>query len=266
MAITTGAPPPDIEFLAATSPLRARRTFARVFRRLKAMHIKCTLWFESSLLKRTGAMCVPLGAASKIWKGKRFRLRPVEEAPQKQSRRDRARERPARDIGEIGDLALKELVVRVPQRQPPNRILGDRAKPGDLGGQLLVHRTQREDLRNRFIRLAGSSDLHRTTLAMNDAAGRLGRLFLVQTLVNASFGVIIAVGLYFIGLPSPILWGVVASLLRFVPYFGPIIAAGFPMALAAAIDPGWGMVLETLALFLFVETIIGQVVEPWLYV
>ncbi len=124
---------------------------------------------------------------------------------------------------------------------------------------------QREDLRNRFIRLAGSSDLHRTTLAMNDAAGRLSRFFLVQTLVNASFGVIVAVGLYFIGLPSPILWGVVAFLLRFVPYFGPLIAAGFPMALAAAIDPGWGMALEILALFLFVEFIIGQVVEPWLY-
>ena len=124
---------------------------------------------------------------------------------------------------------------------------------------------QREDLRDRLIRLAGSSDLHRTTLAMNDAAGRLSRFFLVQTLVNASFGVIVAVGLNFIGLPSPILWGAVAFLLRFVPYFGPLIAAGFPMALAAAIDPGWGMALETLALFLFVESIIGQVVEPWLY-
>jgi predicted PurR-regulated permease PerM len=124
---------------------------------------------------------------------------------------------------------------------------------------------QREDLRNRFIRLVGSSDLQRTTLAMNDAAGRLSRFFLVQTLVNASFGVIVAVGLYFIGLPSLILWGVVAFLLRFVPYFGPFIAAGFPVALAAAIDPGWGIALETLALFLLVESITGQVVEPWLY-
>ncbi len=124
---------------------------------------------------------------------------------------------------------------------------------------------QREDLRNRFIRLAGSSDLQRTTLAMNDAAGRLSRFFLVQTLVNASFGVIIAVGLYFIGLPSPILWGMVAFLLRFVPYIGPFIAAGFPVALAAAIDPGWGIALETLALFLIVEPIIGHAVEPWLY-
>ena len=124
---------------------------------------------------------------------------------------------------------------------------------------------QREDLRNRFIRLVGSSDLQRTTLAMNDAAGRLSRFFLVQTLVNASFGVIIAVGLYFIGLPSPVLWGIVAFLLRFVPYIGPFIAAGFPVALAAAIDPGWGLALETLALFLIVEPTIGQAVEPWLY-
>ena len=124
---------------------------------------------------------------------------------------------------------------------------------------------QREDLRNRFIRLVGSSDLQRTTLAMNDAAGRLSRFFLVQTLVNACFGVIIAVGLYFIGLPSPILWGIAAFLLRFVPYIGPFIAAGFPVALAAAIDPGWGIALETLALFLIVEPIIGQGIEPWLY-
>ena len=73
------------------------------------------------------------------------------------------------------------------------------------------------------------------------------------------------IGLYFIGLPSPILWGIVAFLLRFVPYIGPFIAAGFPVALAAAIDPGWGIALETLALFLIVEPIIGQAVEPWLY-
>jgi predicted PurR-regulated permease PerM len=124
---------------------------------------------------------------------------------------------------------------------------------------------QREDLRNRFIRLAGSRDLHRTTLAMNDAAERLSRFFLLQTLMNASFGVIVAVGLYFIGVPSPILWGVVAFVLRFVPYIGPIIAAVFPMALAVAVDPGWGMALETLALFVFVEIIIGQLVEPLLY-
>ncbi len=124
---------------------------------------------------------------------------------------------------------------------------------------------QREDLRNRFIKLVGSDDMQRTTLAMNDAAGRLSRFFLVQTLVNASFGVIVAAGLYLIGLPSPIFWGIAAFLLRFIPYIGSFIAAGFPIVLAAAVDPGWGMALETLALFLVVEPIIGQAVEPWLY-
>lgn len=124
---------------------------------------------------------------------------------------------------------------------------------------------QREDLRNRFIRLVGSGDLQRTTLAMNDAAGRLSRFFLVQTLVNAAFGIVVAVGLYLIGVPSPILFGIMGFLLRFVPYIGAFIAAGFPIALAAAVDPGWAMALETFALFLIVEGIVGQVIEPWLY-
>jgi AI-2E family transporter len=64
---------------------------------------------------------------------------------------------------------------------------------------------------------------------------------LIQTLVNASFGIIVAFGLYFIGIPSPILWGITAFLLRFIPYIGPFIAAVFPIALAAAVDPGWGI-------------------------
>src|SRR4029077_12294145 len=108
---------------------------------------------------------------------------------------------------------------------------------------------QREDLRDRLIRLVGSGDLHRTTSAMNDAVGRLSRFFLAETLVNLSFGFTVAVGLSVIGFPSPILWGTAAFLLRFIPYIGSFIAAGFPVALAAAVDPGWGIALETLALF-----------------
>jgi predicted PurR-regulated permease PerM len=76
---------------------------------------------------------------------------------------------------------------------------------------------QQEDLRDRLIRLFGSRDLHRTTVAMDDAARRLSRYFLTQLGINASFGVIIGVGLFFIGIPSPLLWGVLAALLRFVP-------------------------------------------------
>jgi predicted PurR-regulated permease PerM len=124
---------------------------------------------------------------------------------------------------------------------------------------------QREDLRDRFIRLVGSGDLHRTTAAMNDVAGRLSRFFLAQTLVNASFGFFVAVGLHALGIPSPVLWGITAFFLRFIPYIGAFIAAAFPIALGAAIDPGWSTALETLALFLTVEMLIGQAVEPWLY-
>ena len=76
---------------------------------------------------------------------------------------------------------------------------------------------QREDLRNRVIRLAGSYDLQRTTAALDDAAGRLSRLFLTQLIVNGAFGVVIGMGLWVIGIPSAILWGILAAVLRFVP-------------------------------------------------
>ena len=124
---------------------------------------------------------------------------------------------------------------------------------------------QREDLRNRLIRLAGSSDLQRTTAALDDAASRLSRLFLTQLILNSAFGVVIGLGLWFIGIPSAILWGILAAALRFVPYIGAVIAAAFPLALAVAVDPGWWMLIWTLALFLVVEPIVGHVVEPMVY-
>jgi predicted PurR-regulated permease PerM len=124
---------------------------------------------------------------------------------------------------------------------------------------------QQDDLRDRVIRLFGSKDLHRTTLAMDDAGRRLSRFFLVQLGINAAFGVIIATGLYFIGLPSPLLWGTIGALMRFVPYIGSYVAAGIPILLAAAVDPGWSLMLWVAALFLLTEPIIGQVVEPMLY-
>jgi predicted PurR-regulated permease PerM len=124
---------------------------------------------------------------------------------------------------------------------------------------------QREDLRNRLIRLAGSSDLQRTTAALDDAARRLSKLFLTQLILNGAFGMVIGTGLWFIGTPSAILWGILAAALRFVPYIGAAIAAAFPLALAVAIDPGWTMLLWTLALFLIVEPVVGHVVEPMVY-
>jgi predicted PurR-regulated permease PerM len=124
---------------------------------------------------------------------------------------------------------------------------------------------QREDLRNRLIRLAGSHDLQRTTAALDDAATRLSRLFLAQLMINATFGVIIAVGLTFIGVLSAILWGILAAVLRFVPYIGSAISAAFPLALAAAVDPGWSMLAWTLGLFLGVGPMVSQVIEPLAY-
>jgi predicted PurR-regulated permease PerM len=124
---------------------------------------------------------------------------------------------------------------------------------------------QREDLRNRLIRLAGSYDLQRTTAALDDAASRLSRLFLTQLILNGAFGIVIGIGLWFIGTPSAILWGILAAVLRFVPYIGAVIAAAFPLVLGVAVDPGWSMLLWTLVLFLTVEPIVGHVIEPMVY-
>jgi predicted PurR-regulated permease PerM len=124
---------------------------------------------------------------------------------------------------------------------------------------------QQEDLRDRLIRLFGSNDLHRTTEALDDAGRRLSRYFLAQLMVNSCFGVLVAVGLFLIGVPSPIVWGILAALFRFVPYVGSVLAAAFPLLLAAGTEPGWSMVIWTAALFLITEPIIGQVVEPMLY-
>ena len=124
---------------------------------------------------------------------------------------------------------------------------------------------QRGDLRDRLIRLFGAHDLLRTMMAMDDAAQRLSRYFLSLLALNTAFGCVIGVGLLVIGVPSPLLWGVVAALMRFVPYVGAFLAAALPLALAAAVDPGWSMVAWTGALFLVGELIMGQVVEPLVY-
>jgi predicted PurR-regulated permease PerM len=124
---------------------------------------------------------------------------------------------------------------------------------------------QRQDLRDRFIRLAGARDLRRTTEALDDAARRLSRYLLMQSATNASVGILVGAGLWFIGVPNPALWGILVMLLRFVPYIGPIIAAAFPAALAVAVDPGWAMMFWVIGLFLAIELVTGYVVEPWLY-
>ena len=130
---------------------------------------------------------------------------------------------------------------------------------------LLFILLRREDLRDRFLRLAGVGDLQRTTAALDDAGQRLSKFFLMQTLLNVGFGFVIAAGLGAIGVPYAALWGILAGLMRFVPFIGIFIAVFFPILLAAAAEPGWTMVLWTIGLFAVAETVAGQVLEPILY-
>ncbi len=123
----------------------------------------------------------------------------------------------------------------------------------------------REDLRDRLVRLVGRQDLHRTILAMNDAARRLSRYFLFQLGLNVAFGTFICGGLLAIGLPNPMLWGIVAAVMRFVPYIGSVIAAVLPLLLALAVAPGWSLALLVLGLFVAADLVMGQVIEPLLY-
>ena len=124
---------------------------------------------------------------------------------------------------------------------------------------------EHEAVRDRFIRIAGGTDLRATTLALNDAGERLSRFFVSQFAVNVGVGVFIWIGLSILGLPHALLWAALAAVLRFVPYVGVWIAALFSAVLAAAVDPGWSLALSTLGLFLIVELIAGQLVEPHLY-
>ena len=130
---------------------------------------------------------------------------------------------------------------------------------------LLFMLLQREDIRDRILRLAGTADLHRTTAALDDAGDRLGRFFLTQLLLNSGFGIFIAVVLLIIGVPNAVLWGILAGLMRFVPFIGSLIAGFFPVAVAAAANPGWAMPLMTLAVFVVAETTAGQIIEPLVY-
>ena len=124
---------------------------------------------------------------------------------------------------------------------------------------------QKEDLRDRFIRLAGSADLRRTTVALDDGATRLSRYLLMQTAINTCFGFVVGGLLWLIGIPNAGLWGLVGAMFRFVPYVGVPVAAAVPVALAIAIDPQWWKMLETLLVYVTIEPVLGQAVEPFVY-
>jgi len=144
-------------------------------------------------------------------------------------------------------------------------LLGPLATAGIVIVFLIFALLYREDLRDRLVRLLGRQDLHRTILAMNDAAQRLSRYFLFQLALNIGFGAFITGGLWLIGLPSPLLWGILAGTMRFVPFIGTFIALAPTVLLGMAAAPGWSLALSVLALFIISDLIVGQVVEPLLY-
>jgi predicted PurR-regulated permease PerM len=124
---------------------------------------------------------------------------------------------------------------------------------------------KREDLRNRLLRLVGLGQLNMMTQALDDAAQRVSRYLFMQFLVNACFGTLFAIGLYFIGVPHPLLWGALAGILRIVPYVGTLFAATLPIILSIAVFDGWLAPLLVFLLFAGLELVIGNFIEPWLY-
>lgn len=124
---------------------------------------------------------------------------------------------------------------------------------------------QREDLRDRFIRVISGGKLTVATQAIDDAADRVSRYLVMQLIVNSLYGVPLGIGLYLIGIPNALLWGLLATLLRFIPFLGPWIAAMFPLALSIAVDPGWTMFMYTLALVVVMELVSNNLIEIVLY-
>ena len=162
--------------------------------------------------------------------------------------------------------------IREPEPGPlqiVRSVVGPLLQPMAAGGLVIVFvimiLLEREDLRDRLLRLAGRHDLHRTTEAMNDAAQRISRYLVSQLIVNISCGLPIGIGLALIGIPNAALWGIMVVLLRFIPYLGIVIAAAFPLALAIAVAPDWMLLVWTALLFVSIELVVSNLVEPLVY-
>lgn len=123
---------------------------------------------------------------------------------------------------------------------------------------------RREDLRNRVIHLLGSDNRVTVTRALDDASKRVSRFLFSQLLINLGFGFVVAVGLYFIGIPYPYVWGALAALLRYVPFFGGWVAASFPL-IASLVMPTWTPFFITAGFFLVMELLQANLVEPLVF-
>jgi predicted PurR-regulated permease PerM len=122
-----------------------------------------------------------------------------------------------------------------------------------------------ETLRERMIRLAGEAEVGRTMQAIDDAAQGVSRFFFSQLVVNATFGFVLGVALWIVGIPHPALWGALGALARFIPYVGALGAGAAIAAFAAAIDPGWSLMFWSMGCFLVLEAVVAHFVEPQVY-
>ena len=144
-------------------------------------------------------------------------------------------------------------------------ILGPLGTAGLVLLLLIFMLLQRDDLRNRIIRLVGQGRISATSRAMDDAGSRVSKYLVMLLVVNVTYGIPVAIGLYFIGVPNAILWGALATVLRFIPYVGPWIAAAFPILLSLAVSPDWLAPILTVSLFIVLELVSNNVMEPLLY-
>ncbi len=124
---------------------------------------------------------------------------------------------------------------------------------------------RREDLRDRFIHLIGKGQVTLTTQTIEDAGARVSRYLSTLLLINLAFGISVGIGLFLIGVPNVLLWGILAMALRFIPYIGPWIAAAMPIGLSMAISTGWLAPLLTVGLFIALELFNNNFLEPWVY-
>ncbi|WP_372897633.1 AI-2E family transporter [Stieleria sp.] len=187
----------------------------------------------------------------------------------------------AEDITHDGTSAKAPLYVKEVQSDLPlaswattaGTVLSPLATAGLVSVFALFMLVHREDLRDRIIYVVSQGNYVTTTEALDEAASRISRYLMAQSIINASYGFVLTLGLTIIGVtmteagsfPNAILWGVLATCLRFVPYLGPTAAAVFPLALALSVFPGYGVALAVLALIITMELVSNNVLEPWLY-
>lgn len=175
-----------------------------------------------------------------------------------------------------GPLYVKQVEDRLPLATwatTAGTVLGPLATAGLVTVFALFMLIHREDLRDRIIAVISHGDYVTTTEAFDEAGNRISRYLIAQTTINTGYGLVLSIGLMIIGgtmseggaFPNAILWGVLATCLRYIPYLGPIAASVLPSLLALAVFPGYNVFIAVVALITVMELISNNVVEPWLY-